>query len=200
MDARGVGGVVESAFRGKLQHSARSWDNGCPKQLPFMPFLTPDEPRGQRDQVRFISALGLFLAVLDFTEPKTAPLPLPPQRTGCHQTASCSPKMAPLCFCTSGNELRLTEEPGLYQRPCSCSTLPLRVRGACIVWRCVIATSAASVEDDLSRLLPPAPSSFLAPSRCPFPSFIAPLQSPAAVSPAYDRPNNCLTRLPEHIC
>src|SRR5436309_14007230 len=26
--------------------------------------------------------------------------------------------MAPLRFCTSGSEMPLTEEPGLYQRPC----------------------------------------------------------------------------------
>ena len=38
--------------------------------------------------------------------------------TGYHQTASYSPKTAPLHFCTSGSEMPLIEEPGLYKRPC----------------------------------------------------------------------------------
>jgi hypothetical protein len=46
----------------------------------------------------------------------TPPLPFP--YTGCHQTASYSLKMAPLHFCTSGSEMPLTEEPGLYKRRC----------------------------------------------------------------------------------
>jgi hypothetical protein len=72
------------------------------------------------DRVPSILTLGLFLPVSDFTQPEnglpTPPLPLP--YTGCHQTASYSPKMAPLHFCTSGSEMPLTEEPGLYKRPC----------------------------------------------------------------------------------
>jgi hypothetical protein len=59
--------------------------------------------------------LAFFYPVPDFTQPEnglpTPPLPFP--YTGCHQTASYSPKMAPLHFCTSGSEMPLTEEPGL---------------------------------------------------------------------------------------
>ena len=90
------------------------------KKPPLLtPFLTPVAPRRARDRVPSILALGLFLPVSDFTQPEnglpTPPLPFP--YTGCHQTASYSPKMAPLHFCTSGSEMPLTEEPGLYKRP-----------------------------------------------------------------------------------
>ena len=84
------------------------------------PFFDPVAPRRARDRVPPILALGLFLPVSDFTQPENG-LPIPPlpfPYTGCHQTASYSPKMAPLHFCTSGSEMPLTEEPGLYKRPC----------------------------------------------------------------------------------
>src|ERR1700733_1194779 len=42
-----------------------------------------------------------------------------------------------------------------------------------VVWRSVLATFAVSVEDELSRLLPPALPSSLIPSRCVSPSFVA---------------------------
>jgi|ERR1700722_8110135 hypothetical protein len=96
------------------------------KKPPLLtPLLTPVAPRRARDRVPSILALGLFLPVSDFTQPEnglpTPPLPFP--YTGCHQTASYSPKIAPLHFCTSGSEMLLTEEPGLYKRPCPPLTL-----------------------------------------------------------------------------
>jgi hypothetical protein len=54
-----------------LRINATSWDNGCQKLTPF---LTPVAPRRARDRVPSILALGLFLAVSDFTQPETAPL------------------------------------------------------------------------------------------------------------------------------
>jgi hypothetical protein len=93
--------------------------------LPKTAAFDPVAPRRARDRVPSILALGLFLTVSDFTQPEnglpTPPLPfpsLPFPYTGYHQTASYSPKMAPLHFCTSGSEMPLTEEPGLYKRPC----------------------------------------------------------------------------------
>jgi hypothetical protein len=110
-------------IRRTFQHNATSWDNGCQKPPLLTPFLTPVAQRRARDRVPSILALGLFLPVSDFTQPEnglpTPPLPFP--YTGCHQTASYSPKMAPLHFCTSGSEMPLTEEPGLYKRPCPSS-------------------------------------------------------------------------------
>ena len=139
------------------------------------PFLTHVAPRRARDRVPSILALGLFLPVSDFTQPENGlpapPLPFP--YTGCHQTASYSPKMAPLHFCTSGSEMPLTEEPGLYKRPCPRLALIFCVNHEYFVWRSVLATFAVSVENELSRLLPPAPPSPLTPSRCASPSFVA---------------------------
>src|SRR5438034_726741 len=40
-----------------------------------------------------------------------------------HQTASYSPKMASLHFCTSGSEMPLTEESSLYKKPYPPSSL-----------------------------------------------------------------------------
>jgi hypothetical protein len=81
--------------------------------------------------------------------------------------------MAPLRFCASGSEMPLTEEPNLYQRPCPPLALTLCVHHEYVVWRSALATFAVSVEDELSRLLPPAPPSSLTPSRCASPSFVA---------------------------
>jgi hypothetical protein len=106
-----------------LQHNATSWDNGCQKPPLLTPFLTPVAPRRARDRVLSILALGLISRC-----PKRLPPPFPYTGSLCHQTASYSPKMAPLHFCTSGNEMPLTEEPGLRkvsgtfswsERPCS---------------------------------------------------------------------------------
>ena len=168
-----------SAPRRRLQQNATSWDNGCQKPLLLTPFLTPVAPGRARDRVPSILALGLFLPVSDFTQPEnglpTPPLPFP--YTGCHQTASYSPKMAPLHFCTSGSEMPLTEEPGLYKRPCprspshSVSTTNT-LSGAL----CLRPLPSASRTSSLSHLL----------AVLPFLRRL--LQSPAAVSPANHGP------------
>jgi hypothetical protein len=94
-------------------------DNGSQKPPLLTPFLTPVAPRRARDRVLSILALGPFLAVSDFTQPKTAPLPSPPLSIyWLSPNRKLQSKMAPLRFCTSGSEMPLTEEPGLYQRPC----------------------------------------------------------------------------------
>jgi hypothetical protein len=101
-----------------LQHNATCWDNGCQKPPLLTPFLTPVAPRRARDRVPSILVLNLFYPFSDFKQPENrlpaTSLPLP--YTGCRQTASYSPKMTPLYFCTSGSEMPLTEEPGVYKR------------------------------------------------------------------------------------
>ena len=74
----------------------------------------------------------------------------------------------------------LTEEPGLYKRPCPRSPSHC-VHHEYFVWRSVLATFAVSVENELSRLLPPAPPSPLTFSLY-FPFLRRLLQSPAAVT------------------
>ena len=65
-----------------------------PKTAAFDAVFDAVAPRRARDRVPSILALGLFLPVSDFTQPEnglpTPPLPFP--YTGCHQTASYSPK------------------------------------------------------------------------------------------------------------
>ena len=157
-----------------LQGKATSWDHGCQKRPLLTPFLTPVVPRRARNRVLSILALSLFLPVSDFTQPENG-LPTPPLSlpyTGCHQTASYSPKMAPLHFCTSGSEMPLTEEPGLYKRPCppspSHSVSTTNTLSGALCLRPLPSASRTS-----SSLLPPAPPSPLTPSRCAPPSFVA---------------------------
>jgi hypothetical protein len=149
-------------------------DNGCQKPPLLTPFLTPVVPRRARDRVPSILALDLFLAVSDFTQPKTAPLPSRPLSIyWLSPNRKLQSKMAPLRFCTSGSEMPLTEEPGLYQRAVPPLALTFCVHHEYVVWRSVLATFAVSVEDELSRLLPPVSPSFLTPSRCASSSFVA---------------------------
>src|ERR1700733_11569287 len=159
-----------------------------PKPPLLTLFLTPVAPRRVRDRVPSILALGLFLPVSDFTQPQnglpTPPLPFP--YTGCHQTASYSPKMASLHFCTSGSEMPLTEEPGLYKRPCprspSHSVSTTNTLSGALCLRPLPSVSGTS-SLDCYRLHHPYPSHLLA----VFPLRRL-LQSPATVSPANHGP------------
>jgi hypothetical protein len=104
--------------------------------------------------------------------PKTGSPPLPFLYTGCHQTASYSLKMTPLHFCTSGSEMPLTEESGLYKRPCLRSPLySVSTTNTLSGALCLRPLPSAS-GNELSRLLPPVPSSPFIPSRCVYPSFV----------------------------
>jgi hypothetical protein len=129
--------------------------------------------------------LGLFLPRLRFhAARKRAPHPSPPlPYAGCHQTASYSPKMGPLHFCTSGSEKPLTEEPSLYKRPCppplSHSVSTANTLSGALCLRPLPSASRTSSQD-CYRPYHPRPSHLLA--VLPLPS------SPAAVA------GRCATR------
>ena len=80
-------------------------------------------PRRARDRVLSI----LALTRLRFHAARKRALhPSPPLSIywlSPNRNASYSLKMAPLHFCTSGSEMPLTEESGLYKRPCLRSPL-----------------------------------------------------------------------------
>ena len=143
-----------------------------------------------------ILALGLFLPVSDFTQPEnTQPengAPHPPHPSPFHipvvTKPQYGPKMAPLHFCTSGSEMPLTEEPGLYKRPCPRSPLPsvstTNTLSGALCLRHLPSTSRTS-SLDCYRPHHPRPSHLLA--VLPLPS------SPAAVA------GRCVTRQPRAV-
>jgi hypothetical protein len=117
--------------RRRLQHNATSWDNGCQKPPLLTPFLTPVAPRRARDRVPSILALGPFFTRLRFHAARkraSHPLPSPFHIPVVTKPQVTAPKIALLHFCTSGSEMPLTEEPGLYKRPCPRSPLYNRRR------------------------------------------------------------------------